>query len=339
MDVRTLGVWASFTVQIASGAATVNPDYQWLAVPIFWSASMLLLICVCLWLYTNRKLIFNWVARVTAGHLLIFGLSVALIAAIYQQYRGTTPSIDPKVAQMEAQIATLSGDLAIVKNERDAKPSAAEYQGVKNLASKLEADISAAHKERDNATKERDDARRQLAEPHKLTPTSPPPLSPRAIRELLEALNESRTIFDKNIRPTIDAISSWAANSKGPLRNGNADILYADLKEKLKTQVWQKVDGLIEKYKNYEPQLQAAFVLDHEVAKNELSRTLQTVIDAVQRLPKNAPPEMDDLVEPQITALMKQSVLAWQWSTKVNSRISEMTANLNTRGTAEYETK
>src|SRR5258706_2561136 len=83
MDIRTLGVWASFSVQVASGAATVNPDYQWVAVPIFWSATALLVICICLWLRSNWKPFFGLVARVEPIHLIILALALALVAAIW----------------------------------------------------------------------------------------------------------------------------------------------------------------------------------------------------------------------------------------------------------------
>jgi hypothetical protein len=170
------------------------------------------------------------------------------------------------------------------------------------------------------------------------TPQSQPskPLSPKALRELLDALNEAKTIQSKFVAPTMGQIDSWAVNWRGVLRNYNGVELYSRLREELKTLVWEKIDGLIERHKQYESELQVVFALDHPVAKNDLSRALQGVIEAIQRLPPNSPPEMDELLEPQFKELIKQSNLGWAWVTEVSQRLDKMTENVSTRGVAEY---
>jgi hypothetical protein len=83
--------------------------------------------------------------------------------------------------------------------------------------------------------------------------------------------------------------------------------------------------------------MQTMFVLDHEAAKNELSRSLQTAIQAIQRLPRDAPTEMEELVARDFKELINQSRLTYQWLVEVRTRIDLMTKNLNTKGVTGFE--
>jgi hypothetical protein len=95
---------------------------------------------------------------------------------------GAVPALDPKIAELQSQLAAATTDLNVAKNERDARPSVAEYEGVKSRASKLEADINTVHKERDDAIKERDNVRQQLAtRPAAQPETSTKPDAPQRI--------------------------------------------------------------------------------------------------------------------------------------------------------------
>ena len=165
----------------------------------------------------------------------------------------------------------------------------------------------------------------------------PKPLSPKALRELLDALDEAKAIQGKFVAPTMGQIDSWAVNWRGVLRNSNGVQLYSRLREELKTLVWEKIDGLIERHKQYESELEGVFALDHPAAKNDLSRALQAVIEGIQRLPPNSPPELDELLEPQFKELIKQSNLGWAWVTEVSQRLNKMADNVSTRGVAEYK--
>jgi hypothetical protein len=169
------------------------------------------------------------------------------------------------------------------------------------------------------------------------TPEVPKTLSPKFVRELLEALSEAKTLHNKFVDPTMGQIDSWAANWRGVLRNNNGAQLYSRLRDELKTQVWEKIDSLIDQNKDYQKELEWVFALDHPAAKNELSRALQTVVEAIQRLPPNAPPALDDLLEPQFKELIKQSNLGWDWVTRANQRLNKMTEDVNTRGIVEYK--
>jgi hypothetical protein len=162
-------------------------------------------------------------------------------------------------------------------------------------------------------------------------------LSPRAIRELLAALNEANNLQGKFIAPTMGQISNWAANWRGELRNNSGVLLYSRLQDDLKTKVWEKIDDLIDNNKAYQKELEAAFALDHPAAKNDLSRALQSVIEGIKRLPPNSPPETDDLVEPQFRELNKQATLAWEWDTISTRRIQQMLESLNSRGIIAYD--
>jgi hypothetical protein len=163
-----------------------------------------------------------------------------------------------------------------------------------------------------------------------------PQLLPRDVQVLLEALGEASDLGEKSIGPTLGAIGSWAVNWKGLLRNGNGEVVFTTARDSLKREVWDKIDVLLAKYPKYQIQLQGAFALEIPAAKNELSKELQDTIIAVKKYPKNAPPDMDDLMEPRFKGLKEQSELAWNWWTEARQRIAEMTNNLKTRGVAEY---
>jgi hypothetical protein len=62
-------------------------------------------------------------------------------------------------------------------------------------------------------------------------------------------------------------------------------------------------------------------------------KALQAVVEAIQRLPPNAPP----LLEPQLKELIKQCNLGWDWVTKANQRLNKMTEDVNTRGVVEFK--
>jgi hypothetical protein len=165
---------------------------------------------------------------------------------------------------------------------------------------------------------------------------APALLMPRDVQRLLEALGEAQYLSEKSITPALGAIDSWAVNWRGLLRNGNGEVVYVTGRDTLKRDVWDKIDALLAKYPAYQTQLQAAFALEIPAAKNELSRALEDAIDTVKKYPKNAPPDMDDLMEPRFKELIKQSNLAWNWWAEARQRITEMTANLKSKGTAEY---
>ncbi len=173
------------------------------------------------------------------------------------------------------------------------------------------------------------------------TTTVPAPssvLSPRDVRELLDALADAHVLDEKSIAPVIYAISTLSVNWQGALRNGNLAQQLTELREKLQTDVWGKIDDFVyEKNKRHEAEMQTAFALDHIAAKGELARTLQTTIQAVQRLPRNAPPEMDELVAPQFKELARQANIAYEWLLEVRTRIAAMTDNLNKSRVTGYE--
>jgi hypothetical protein len=168
--------------------------------------------------------------------------------------------------------------------------------------------------------------------------SSPKPdaLPPRDVRELLDALREAQDLDDKHIKTVVYGIENWAANWRGVIRNGNAVITYTMLRDTLKTDVWDRIDSFIDRHQRHQSVLQEAFALDHVAAKNEVSRALQSVVEAAQRLPRNSPPEMDDLLSPQFKELSKQSALLYQWLLEFRRRTSEMIENLNSRGVATY---
>jgi hypothetical protein len=99
------------------------------------------------------------------------------------------------------------------------------------------------------------------------TPEAPKTLSPKVVRELLEALSEAKALHSKFVDPTIGQIDSWAANWRGVLRNNNGAQLYSRLRNELKTQVWEKIDSLIDQNKNYQKELEWVLALDHPAAK------------------------------------------------------------------------
>jgi hypothetical protein len=182
---------------------------------------------------------------------------------------------------------------------------------------------------------------KRLAVPPPTTPLERSPdasrrLLPRDVQRLLEALGEATDLGENSISPTLGAIQSWAANWKGVIRNGNGEAVYVTGRDSLKRDVWDKIDTLLAKFPTYQMQLQTAFALEIPAAKNELSKSLDDAINTVKKYPKNAPPDMDDLLEPRFRELIKQSNLAWNWWSEARQRIREMTANLKDRGVAEF---
>jgi hypothetical protein len=190
-----------------------------------------------------------------------------------------------------------------------------------------------------------DGLRQQLFAAKEVSPSPPvnatpaeiaKPLPPRDVQKLLEALDELYSVGEANMWPVVSSINSWSVNWRGVLRNSNAEQMFSKLRDDLRSQVPDRIDTLLAKYPKYDATLQVALALDFPAAKNELSKALQEVVDGVKKLPKNAPPETDDLVAPQFKELTKQSELAVEWWAEARRRISEMQTSLKNGGTAEY---
>jgi hypothetical protein len=175
-----------------------------------------------------------------------------------------------------------------------------------------------------------------------------PPIAPthyteRDIRELLDALAKAQELDRDKISQTIFQIQTTAANWVGIYRNQNLVAKLKELRTRLQTDVWDPIDELVydnhDKDSLYIQQMRAAFALDDEAAKGELTRSFQPAIDAIGKLPPNPPEETLQLVSPQFAELLKQANVAYQWYIKLHDRIPQMMQSLRTNGVTGYEKK
>ena len=69
MDLRALGAFLSFCVQVAAGAAPVKwPQYTWLADIIFWGACLIGVVCLFWWFRANYRLRLPWISQSEASN-------------------------------------------------------------------------------------------------------------------------------------------------------------------------------------------------------------------------------------------------------------------------------
>jgi hypothetical protein len=307
-------VWGFFGLAVTLGLAVLGlpPDLLWMRPWFLYGAatSFFLSVGVLCWplrLAENRTFVatkirhpIQWMNEWIAPTYVIIAVLTVILAGVLWQRQPSL--IDPHIADLRKQFEALQRDVNSLRQDLNAEKGKAFFNTGTTV--QLSADK---------------------------------PLSPRAVRELLGALNEANSLQGKFISPTIGQINSWAANWKGVIRNNNGVLLYSRLQDELKTQVWDKIDTLIENNKTYQTELEAAFALDHRAAKNDVSRALQAVIEAIKRLPPNSPPEADDLLEPQFRELLKQSNIGWEWVSLSNKRIQQMLENINSRGIVAYD--
>ncbi|MCW5692205.1 MAG: hypothetical protein KIT48_07560 [Pseudolabrys sp.] len=201
--------------------------------------------------------------------------------------------------------------------------------GEPSIAS-LRSEISALRNQI-NTTQNYKPAQPAMASP----PSDEQRLSPRAVRELLDAMKEAQSMYDEKLLPTISGIAVFSVNWRGEMRNSPAAVA-ARLEQfgtSLQKDVWAAVDVFINHRKEYRSTLENVFVLDNEAAKNGLGRKISDVTAAVKRFPKESPPEMDELLVRDFKELADQADIAYQWLLEIRKRIPAVKENLEKRGT------
>lgn len=159
----------------------------------------------------------------------------------------------------------------------------------------------------------------------------------RDVRELLDALTEAHELLEKTIAPAFFGLESAVLNHQGFLRNGANNFVRSltEYRQTIQETVWPRVNDFVyTKHSRYKDEMRFALALDEEAAKGEVTRKLDTAIDAVKRLPPDSTPETDKLVEPQLKAVANEiQPNVYSWLGKARRRIEDMTKSLRQTGT------
>lgn len=296
MDLPGLLTVLSFAVQIAAGIAPMKwPQHAWLAGLIFWLACAIMVGSILWWLASNwEQVVALWEPKT----VIAVGITLAAIGLGWQLYRG---SDKPKLSQAEALAITapFQAQIDVLNRQLQAlnQPAASKASETPPVAQYTERDV----------------------------------------RELLDALTEAHELLEKTIAPAFFGLESAVLNYQGFLRNGanNFARSLTEYRTTIQETVWPRVNDFVyTKHSRYKDEMRFALALEEEAAKGEVTRKLDTAIDAVKRLPQNSTPEMDKLVEPQLKAVASEiQPNVYRWLGKARGRIDEMTKSLRQTGT------
>lgn len=181
--------------------------------------------------------------------------------------------------------------------------------------------------------------------PATATPAQPqhqPIYNEKQIRDLLDSLNEAKDLAEKFVLPTSIEIETAVANSFNRLPEEGATKRVAeqlrDLKNKLKTSVWDKIDKFVyEQHSAYKDQMRLAFDLDNEVAKGELNRKLLEFAEDIDGLPDKPTSGTLNLIKGRFEETRWQSNLLYNWAVQIGNRVASMTNNLRNHGKTGLE--
>lgn len=170
---------------------------------------------------------------------------------------------------------------------------------------------------------------------------SPRPYTERQIRELLDALADAQSLISKQMLPLSIKIEEQAANWRGIAGPTGGTALLArrlpELRDRLQSEFWKPLNDFVYRdHADYSAELRIAFMLDHEAARGELTRSLQTAAETIKKLPDTPSDQLLDLVTPQFDEFRKQSGALYAWIYQSNERIKSMSDNLRTKGITGY---
>ena len=166
----------------------------------------------------------------------------------------------------------------------------------------------------------------------------------RDIREMLDALDEGQDLVEMKLMPLWEPIQNRLINpgyflTAMGLKETIAGLI--DSKNILQEKVWPPINDFVyREHRGYEDQMRVALALDNDVAKGELTRAIQTIIDRLKLFPESPDkiePKAVGLVAPEYERASELSGQFWQWLTVAQSRIKEMKTNLRQKGVTGYE--
>jgi hypothetical protein len=248
--------------------------------------------------------------RVEPSHIIILGLTIALGGAIWGHLRMQQAPVlsEEEIAKIAApfrtEIDALKKELAEARQQPSATPL--------NQAQATPRPVPAA-----------------------------PAYTERDIRELSDAFADAQQLVEKQFLPLSIEIETIVANWHGYIPNqgvaGYARTLQG-LRERLQTDLWKPLNEFVyEKNPHYTDLMRTAFLLDDEAAKGELTRSLQTLIEAVQRLPDNPSEKTKELIVPQIQETSRRSNIVYNWIVRIKNRVASIRTNLRTQGVTGFE--
>jgi hypothetical protein len=167
------------------------------------------------------------------------------------------------------------------------------------------------------------------------------PLPSNVIRELLDALTEAKKMVDETISPPLFTLESQVVNWRGMIPNNGVNGFAQRLtesREKIQTTVWPAIDTFLASHSTYKRELSFALALEEEAARGEVIRALDVAIADIKRLPENASPETQKLVEPQLQEVHRQiQPPVYKWIGTARTRIDQMAFNLRHKGITGFE--
>ena len=133
---------------------------------------------------------------------------------------------------------------------------------------------------------------------------------------MLDALDEAQELVEKKLIPAYNPIQGRLINSHYLLpQEGRAKTIeyLTQARDRLQTDIWPAINDFVyQKYSAYRDQMRIALALDQEAAKGELTRSIQHIIDVLNKFPDTPdkwPDKQVEVVDPDFKSAEQQGNL------------------------------